>query len=177
MGRMLAKIFLLLLLCLSAYADEQVYFMPDEAKEAMHELLKSIDHAKNSIDIAIYSFTNKEIAKRLKNAAKRGVKITIIFDRESNLQNQNSQLGVLAKYQNIDVYVLEGKPYKKTGDAGKMHMKIMLIDAKRVIFGSANFSQSAFGNNYEVLYIIDSYALYKKFWSFFEQMHKRAKPY
>ncbi len=170
------KKFFLLLFSLYLLADE-IYILPYETKPALNTLLKSIDLSKNQIDLAIYSFTNHKIAKHLKNAAKRGVKIRIIFDRESNLYNKRSQLRYLAKYKNIKTYVVLGKPFKKKDSYGKMHMKLMIIDNKRVILGSANYSYSAFGKNYEILYIKDDYKIAKKCEKYFERIISKAQEY
>ncbi len=155
----------------------EIFFMPFEKRDALNKFLKSIDNAKAKIDIAIYSFTNKTIAKRLKNAAKRGVKIRIIFDEETNLKNPHSQIGYLSKYKNIETFILKGKPFKFNG-FGKMHIKLAIIDNKKIILGSANYSFSAFSKNYETIYFIDKdFRIAKKSTKFFELMLKKAQKY
>ena len=136
-------------------ATNELYILPNFAKPALKTLLKSIDKAHFRIDGAIYSFTHREIAKHLASAAKRGVKIRIIADYSSNAFNRRSQVGYLAKYPNIKIWLLKGKPYKRANDYGLMHMKMMVIDNRRIIFGSANWTYSAFGKNYEILSIVD----------------------
>lgn len=171
------KILLILTAIISLNADS-IYFLPFESRPALKEMLKSIDLSKYKIDVAIYSFTNHVIAKHLKNAAKRGVKIRIIFDKESNLNNKRSQLRYLAKYRNIKTFVVSGKPYKrKKDDFGLMHMKLMIIDNKRVILGSANYSYSAFYKNYELLFFKDDYAIAKKAEKFYERVLAKAQEY
>jgi len=178
MKKILANILFLLLVSFSLNAKEgTLYVMPKESKEALSALLDSIDKAKYRIDAAIYSFTHKKIAKRLKNAAKRGVKIRIIFDKKSNRKYKKSQIRYLAKYSNIDIYLIDGKRFKNRDYFGKMHMKLAIIDNKRLLFGSANWSYSAFGKNYELLYIIESYPMAKKAENYFEQMVKKAEKY
>ncbi|RUM44695.1 MAG: nuclease NucT [Hydrogenimonas sp.] len=159
-------------------ATNTLYILPNSAKPALKALLKSIDHARFRIDGAIYSFTHKEIAKHLAAAAKRGVKIRIIADYSSNAFNRRSQIGYLAKYQNIETWLLKGKPYKKSHrDHALMHMKVMVIDNRRIIFGSANWTYSAFGKNYEILSIVDDYAKAKLLERGFERMLNDAFPY
>jgi len=170
------KFIVTLLLSIFLLADE-IYFMPYESKKALLNILKSIDLAKNKIDIAIFSFTNKTIAKRLKNAAKRGVKIRVLFDENSDKTNKYSIIGYLAKYKNIDLYSLKGKKYKKRSGFGKMHIKLMIIDSKKIILGSANYSYSAFYKNYEVLFFKNDYKIAKKCEIYFERMLKEAKEY
>ncbi|WP_201352444.1 phospholipase D-like domain-containing protein [Hydrogenimonas urashimensis] len=174
---------LIILLALLAAASAQpaksrLFTLPYEARDALRTLTKTIDNAHDRIDAAIYSFTHKTIAKHLKNAARRGVKIRIIFDRSANLRNRKSQLGYLAKYRNIETMLLAGKPYRDPdGDRALMHMKMMVVDSRHVVLGSANWTYSAFGKNYEVILFIDDYAAAKRLERSFERMMRSATPY
>ena len=90
-----------LLFCLFSFvacANEIVYFLPFESRQALGHLISLINGAQKNINISIYSFTNKEIAKALKKAAQRGVSINIIYDMESNKKNPKSTIGYLSKY-------------------------------------------------------------------------------
>jgi len=173
---------LLLLIPISATADisskEKFFLLPQERDLALKNIYKSIDLAHSSIYISIYNFTHKNIAKKLKNAAKRGVKIEIIFDQKSiKLKQGKSMLYYLAKYKNITVYKLEGKLSKNKRYHGIMHMKMAVIDNKIVIFGSANWTYSAFSNNYELLYINQNYAIAKKFNNYFKSLKRESTLY
>ena len=161
---------------LAALPDSRLYLMPEQKEEALEALLKEFDLAKHSIKITIYNFTHKKIANKLKHAAKRGVKIEIIFDeRSSREQKRRSMLYYLAKYRNITVYRLRGRISRKGDYYGKMHIKAAIIDNKTVILGSANWSYSAFGLNYELLYIIKDYATAKKMSRYFETLKKKSR--
>lgn len=138
----------------STQNNEKLFFMPFEQKQALNALLSSFKNAKRSIQVSIYSFTNKEIAKALKNAAARGVRVAIIYDKDSNAKNKTSTIGYLAKYKNISVCLLEGL------DAGKyrgiMHQKMAIVDSELLVLGSANWSKNAFEYNYETLFFSDN---------------------
>ncbi len=170
------KLFILFFVLLPLFAQE-LYFMPYQAKPALKRLLRQIDQSHHSIWIAIYSFTNKTIAKRLKNAAKRGVHVTIVADEEQNRNNPYSQIGYLAKYRHIDIYTIKGRYNKKREYYGKMHMKLAIFDNNWVVFGSANWSYSAFSKNYELIYFTKSFALAKKSKEAIKRMLREAKPY
>ncbi len=159
-------------------SKEKFFLLPKESDIALKMLYKKIDLSQKSIHISIYSFTHKKIAKKLKNAARRGVKIEIIFDAKSTKSQQaRSMLPYLAKYKNITVYKLKGKLAKNRKYHGIMHMKMAVIDSKTVIFGSANWTYSAFSNNYELLYITQNYAIAKKFEKYFKRLKKVATRY
>ncbi len=160
---------------LTALDKESFFLLPKEKEIALSEIIKHIDLAKKNINIAIYSFTNKKIAKKLKNAAARGVKIEIIFDDKSTRKKSGrSKLYYLAKYKNIKTYRLKGKRSKNNKYNGIMHMKVAIIDNKYTISGSANWSNSAFSINYEVLSIRKNYAIAKKFNKYFQELKKKA---
>ena len=170
------KLLILSIAFLQLFSGE-LYFLPFESHQALSKLLRWIDHSRSSIDIAMYSFTNAKIAKRIKNAAKRGVRVRVILDKDQNLKDRYSKIGYLAKYKNIRVYTLSGKRLRAEEHFGKMHQKLAIIDHKRLVFGSANWSNSAFKRNYELLYFLESYPQAKKATKFFELMLKRAHPY
>jgi len=156
-------------------AKEDFYLLPKDAKPALKAIMDNIDQSKKSIKITIYNFTHKKIAKRLQSAAKRGVKVEIIFDeRSAKTQKKKSMLYYLAKYKNITVYRLKGKISKNRKYYGIMHLKTVLFDHNRILFGSANWSYSAFSKNYELLYITKDYKIAKKFENFFEEMKKKS---
>jgi phosphatidylserine/phosphatidylglycerophosphate/cardiolipin synthase-like enzyme len=160
---------------LLALNKESFFLLPKEKDYALSEIIRHIDLAQKNINIAIYSFTNKTIAKKLKNAAARGVNIEIIFDDKSTRKKGNrSKLHYLAKYKNIKTYRLKGKLSKNRKYSGIMHMKVAIIDNKYTISGSANWSNSAFSINYEVLSIRKNYAIAKKFNKYFQELKKRA---
>lgn len=171
------KIMLMFIWTINIYANT-MYFMPQDGKKAIKDITVSLSKAKKKISIAIYSFTNKKIAKALKKAAKKNIKIDIIFD--SSALKGKSRLKYLAKYKNISTYTLKGKK-KMTKKAnkwyGKMHSKYIIIDDTKLFFGSANYSYSAFNASYETLYANEDKVLIRQFINNFDTMKKVAKKY
>ncbi len=172
---MIKKILILSLLIPFLLAS-QLYFMPFEAHQAKKELLDWIDHAHSSIDIAMYTLTNKTIAKHLKNAARRGVHIRIVFDYDQ-IKSRYSKLRYLAKYKNIDIFTLQGKYAKRGEYYGKMHIKMAIFDNKKLTFGSANWTNAAFSKNYEIIYFTKDFSLAKKAKRGFERLIRLAHHY
>lgn len=158
------------------HAKEQIYLMPYEQQEALSELLSVIKQAKSHINIAIYSFTNREIAKALRDASSRGVKITIIYDMGQK-NTDNSTIGYLEKFANIHTCLLEGNPAKKGKYKGIMHHKLILIDDRLVGFGSANWSKNAFENNYESFYFTTSEPIIQKVQGYYQKMLSSCTPF
>ncbi len=170
---------IIMLLALSLYvcsAKSELFIMPFEQDSALKSLQGALMRAQKSIDIAIYSFTNREIAKTLRDSAKRGVKIRIIFD-ESNKNDSRSMIGYLDKYNNITTCLLRGQKAQNGRYFGIMHQKMVIIDKNLLYIGSANWSKNAFENNYETLFYDDDSYLVNKALKFYEKMFSNCNAY
>jgi phosphatidylserine/phosphatidylglycerophosphate/cardiolipin synthase-like enzyme len=169
------KTFLFLfLIIITLSAKDKLYFLPQQGYEAEKEITQLFSKAHDEIKIAIYSFTNKKFLKALKLAAKRGVKIKIVADYGSNKnQRYRSIIPILRKLRNTEVHLINGKGKGKY--KGIMHVKLFIIDNRIVSFGSANYSYSAFHNNYEILYINDDWTFTRKFIKIFDKLFSFSK--
>ena len=154
---------------------KEIYFMPKEGKIAENRLINLFAHAHREIKIVIYSFTDYKLARALKKAARKGVKIYIIADKEL-AKYKDSKIPNLATIKNIHIRLLSGKRYKN-GDEAKMHVKLSIIDNKFLVTGSANYSYSAFYKNYEYILIDTDKKLIKKFNDFFYMIYPLSTPY
>ena len=112
------------------------HYSPEENLESIDVDL--IDHARQSIEIAMYAFTDRPIAEALVRAASRGVHVWIyrdgiqIRDRGDKMRRLMSsapgQSGLIA----IRV--------KRNSSRNIMHLKAYAIDGKWLRTGSANWS-------------------------------------
>ena len=115
---------------------EQIFFSPSQNLEQVDVQL--IEQAHASIRVAMYAFTDRNIAAALERQAARGVEVLIYRDREQFEQERMRRSGVaemLATRSNIRVRV--------KGTNALMHDKIMLIDDAILRDGSGNWSVSA----------------------------------
>lgn len=136
----------------------QVYFSPEGGCE--QAVIRTINSAKKTIDVAIYSFTSRKIAQSLVAAKKRGVRIRIIMDKDQN-RSKYSKKRYLQKYR-IPIATNRGE--------GLMHHKFAVIDTQIVITGSYNWTVSANMYNHENLLIIKSPELAKIYEKEFTKM-------
>ena len=113
-------------------------------------LLAELDTAQKSVDIMAFSFTNRELAQKLYELHKKGVRIRCLYDY-GQAKNKASRDEEMRK-KGITVYY---SPNRR----GKMHHKVMIIDQHTVITGSFNFSGNAEKSNDENLLILRSPAL------------------
>ncbi len=151
--------------------------MPREQDKAIKQLIHTIKSAQNTLDIAIYSFTNREISKAIRDTARKGVNVRIIYDKKSNKGNDLSTISYLAKLKNIQTCFLEGKRSHNDKYHGLMHTKMAIIDKKALILGSANWSKSAFETNYETLIILENKDFIQKAKREFENMFQECEKY
>lgn len=164
-------IFMQFIFAISLFAEETVFFLPYDKNKALQNLNKEIDLAKDSIYITTYIFTNKNLAKKLKNASKKGIKIKIIYNEITN-SSEYSQIGNLAKIKNIECRV-----FKSQNEYSKMHTNFIVIDNLTTIFGSLNFTKSALNYNYELLYIKKDFNFTKKFKNYFDKIYSNSEFY
>ncbi|WP_324171378.1 phospholipase D-like domain-containing protein [Sulfurimonas sp.] len=143
------KLFLIILLSISLYAQNSLYFFPKDSKKAKNDIEKLIKDSKRSIDIAMYNFGNKKLVKLLLKAKKRGVEVKVFYDKKD------------VNFKSIDANTLDKK----------LHTKIAIFDKRTVVFGSPNWTKKSFKNNYEVLYITDDKKLVSKFNNFFKSLN------
>ena len=102
-------------------------------------MIREVDAAKKTIRIQAYSFTNENLGNALVAAKNRGVDIEVILDSE-NTGNPNSLMRLMIE-NNVPVYL------DKTHAIS--HNKILIIDEKVVITGSANLTKAAQERNAE----------------------------
>lgn len=119
----------------------QACFSP-QGKCSTH-ILREIDIAKKEVLVAVYAFTNDELAGALVQAKKRGVAVQVVVDREFDLANESSK-GKFFDLQKIPLRRVSGAKSKiQEKDAGLMHQKFAVIDRRIVFTGSYNWTRSA----------------------------------
>lgn len=151
------------LLNLNTFAKVDVYFSPSPS--CKERIIKEASSAKKTIKIAIFDFTNKEIAVAIESAIKRGIKVMILTDK-SQKEKQDSIIlriknkGALVKFNTL--YRLE-------------HNKFAIFDEEVVLTGSANWTNSAFKKNSEnCVFILEEEATTKAFIERFDFLWQRA---
>jgi phosphatidylserine/phosphatidylglycerophosphate/cardiolipin synthase-like enzyme len=139
--------FLVLILCItistSTLAKTEVYFSLSDNPQK--EIIKNINRAQASINIAMYIFTDKEIALPLIKAQERGVKVRLYLDKDQ-VEYQYSQSRFL---------VQKGIKTRISSNKYIMHNKFAIIDNRILLTGSYNWTFSANNRNDENLMVID----------------------
>lgn len=118
------------------------YFSPKGNCSAA--IVAELRKAHQEVLVQAYSFTSKEIAQGLIDAAHRGVRVCVLLDK-SNESESYTELGDLTSH-GVDVRI----------DAchAIAHNKIMVIDGRTVLTGSFNFTNQAEKENAENLLVM-----------------------
>ncbi|MCX6772675.1 MAG: phospholipase D-like domain-containing protein [Candidatus Micrarchaeota archaeon] len=123
--------------CAGCNAKVSFIFSPG----AQSDVISFINSAQESIDIEMYVFTSDDMIKALGAAQKRGVHVRIIMEprvedsRKQKVFDTLSALGIEMKWASME--------YKLT------HSKFVIVDGKKALVGSINFSMSALTLNRE----------------------------
>lgn len=119
----------------------QACFSP--AGRCSSHIVREMGQAQNEILVAVYAFTNDEIAQVLVQARKRGVKVQVVLDQLFDRENKNSK-GSFLSQNGVPVRRVSGSP-RGNGDRdpGLMHQKFAVIDRRVLFTGSYNWTVSA----------------------------------
>ena len=128
---------------ISTLAKTEVYFsLSDNPQKA---IIKNINQAEAFINIAMYIFTDREIAIPLVKARERGVKVRLYLDQDQ-VEYQYSQSRFL---------VQKGIRTRISTNNYIMHNKFAIIDNRILLTGSYNWTFSANNRNDENLMVTD----------------------
>jgi len=128
---------------ISTLAKTEVYFsLSDNPQKA---IIKNINQAEAFINIAMYTFTDKEILLSLINAQEQGVKVRVYLDRSQ----------IASTYSISRLLVQKGIKVRISTNNYIMHNKFAIIDNRLLLTGSYNWTASANNRNDENLMAID----------------------
>ena len=128
---------------ISTLAKTEVYFSLSDNPQK--EIIKNINQAEAFINIAMYIFTDKEIALPLAKAQERGVKVRLYLDKDQ----------VDYKYSQSRFLVQKEIKTRISSNNYIMHHKFAVIDNCLLLTGSYNWTFSANNRNDENLMVID----------------------
>lgn len=130
-------------------------------------LVRAIDAAKTTIDIAMFSFYSRKIADALLVAKNRGVKVRLLLDKS---QTSLSKLDDWFSWHGFEIRLSLGPDDEQDPLYQKMHNKFAVFDGKMVETGSFNYSPNAEKNSFENANFFDVPALAERFAVFFERL-------
>lgn len=116
--------------------EVEVWFLPDN-KGAVSRLINLINHAKESVRVAMYTWTRKDFVKAIIDASIRGVHVEVALD-SSQARGASKEVVERLCTSGIALYLSQGDSL--------LHHKTAIID-NTLIVGSANWTKAAFTRN------------------------------
>ncbi len=154
----------------------EAYFSPYDSLGSL--LVELIKHERESIRIAIFSFTDGTIAQALIEAQERGVTVEIMADA-GGIKDRFSKINMLA-LQGVPVYVYIPTNQGILNDI--LHHKFALFgcnlfDSSLIWTGSFNFTKSASKANHENVVLLDTKPLIARYSEHYKTLRKRTRKY
>jgi len=151
---------------------ESAEFSPAESLEEAD--INLIDSATETIDVAMYAFTDTQIASALDQAAKRGVRVRIYRD-SLQLAAEESRAALKDGTSVTDSLKTEpGVEVRVKAHGQSMHLKAYCVDKRLLRTGSANWSFDGETAQDNDLYVISNPSVVKKFEDEFDLIWRRS---
>ncbi|MDR3607094.1 MAG: phospholipase D-like domain-containing protein [Oligoflexia bacterium] len=116
--------------------DNEICFSPDEPCDV--KLVKFIQSARQSIDVAIYDLNLEQLVHELLVASKK-IRVRILVDRKQ----------AKGKHSLVPLLIKAGAQIRYGHQRGIMHNKFAIVDGNRVETGSFNYTHHARSSNNE----------------------------
>ena len=116
----------------TAQTVEHLYSPADNLERSE---LARLDTATRTIDVAMYSLTDRYLAEELASLARKGVRIRVYRDREQFTQESQWGTGTAT-----GILLAAGVEVRVKGGRDLMHLKSYAIDGRLLRTGSANWS-------------------------------------
>jgi phosphatidylserine/phosphatidylglycerophosphate/cardiolipin synthase-like enzyme len=131
-----------------------------------------LSRATQRVDVAMYSFTDLELARELVELKKRGVEVRVYRDSSEYKEEERRSGG--GRETATAVLLNGGVPVRVKEDGDLMHLKSYAVDGSLLRTGSANWSLSGLKRQDNDVAYIESAAAVKDFETKFNDMWLRA---
>lgn len=125
----------------------------------MYKIIGWLNESQRTLDICMYMLSYDLFANVIIDAHKRGVKVRLILN-EDNV-NTTWKLGIMG---------INKKVKRKIYDKNLMHHKFIIIDNKKVILGSLNWTRMGVRNNWENTFLSNDCKLVDPFIQEFQRL-------
>lgn len=126
------------------------------------EIIKCLQQAEKSIDVCVFSISNKPLSSEIISAHQRGIMIRVVVSNCILLEQSKE----LQRFRTVGIEI----KYQKNWSNSYMHNKYAIVDTKWLIQGSLNWTHQATFDNWENVIITDSPSLVKAYSMDFENI-------
>jgi cardiolipin hydrolase len=145
----------------TAPKDNETCFAPDEP--CAFKLIKFIQTAKESLDIAIFDITDRRVATAIIEQSKNA-RVRLVLNKRTK-----DTSGAYAMLKEAHLLARVGK------QRGIMHNKFTIVDGKRLETGSYNYSYGAANSNQENQLYLSTPSVVESYKARFEKMWREGK--
>ena len=122
----------------------QVYFAAED--HPVSSIVPLVEAAEESVRFMAFSFTHDDLGEAMLARDKAGVDVKGVFETR----------GSETEYSEFSRLFCANVPVRQDGNPAILHHKVLIIDDRIVITGSANFSNNADRHNDENLIVLDN---------------------
>lgn len=144
---------------LAPLSDDQTRDFND-LSESLKRLIMHVNSARQSLDLCLFLITSRPLADAVLNRLSRGVRVRLLID-DSSVDVSGSQVSRFRR---------EGAFVRSKASAYLMHHKFCLVDGKKLINGSLNWTMQGLMGNKENLIVTDHSGLVQAFQQQFEEL-------
>lgn len=127
-----------------------LHFAPEERLDSV--IAAQIGKARESVDVAMFTLTDRKVQEALEKALARGVKVRVVTE-----QKQAGRSAVDDRLEQRGALVVRGA--NRVGPYSAMHHKYAIVDGKRVLTGAVNWTKNGTRYSEEDLLVVESEAL------------------
>lgn len=135
----------------------RTYFSPDD--QCHKVILAELEKATFEVFVAVFSLTRKDLAQKLVDLKKKGIRVEVITDKNQAAGPAMAAVNALLQ--------AGGVPHVKARNwnafFAAMHHKFCVIDRKTTVTGAYNWSYGATSSNEENLHVIQSDPIARRF--------------
>ncbi|MEO1591093.1 MAG: phospholipase D-like domain-containing protein [Cyanobacteria bacterium J06632_22] len=146
---------------------------------------RTLQQARQSIDVALFVFTDQGIANQIRERVESGVQVRSLIDRSFIYRSYSEALDMMgmALPDHRCKYEKDNEPwttpitsvgFPELPDGDKLHHKFALVDNRVVIIGSHNWSKAANTQNDENLLVIENPTVARHFEREFNRLYQDA---
>lgn len=125
-------------------------------ENALPELVRQIDNARNSIALACYLMENWTLARHLTGACARGVEVTILLEGRPVGGVSENGAAIAYHLQDAGAKVWTMRSGESFRRYDYLHAKYAIFDQERLFVSSENMADSSFGSNRGWAAIVES---------------------
>ena len=160
----------------------QVFFSPDRDRAMLGAVVDAMRAAESRVDLAIQHFSASRLIYQLAdNGRDEAIETRLVLDDDTFYDvgesggNDREWYDIALRDAGIDIRFVQTNSRMQYGKQYQ-HNKYVLIDDDLVFMGAGNFTDVAFGQNYENFYLLRSPELARVYREHFERLFEIGRP-